>query len=70
MQGHANMMWAKHKKSEQLWGECGVGTSRVIMSLMHLWYDVTTGRPEDIIWILLERNKAITTCNIWIKDNY
>ena len=58
------------QKSEQSCGECGVGTSHVTIPFMHLWYHVTMGRPKDILWVLLERNKTITTFNIWIKDNY
>ena len=40
------------------------------MSFTHLWYHVTMERPKDILWLLLERNKTITTCNIWIKDDH
>ena len=63
-------MQARHEKSERPHGECGVGTSCVTMSFMHLWYHVTLGKPKDILWLLLEWNKTITTCNIQIKDNH
>ena len=40
------------------------------VSFAHLWYHVTTGRLKDILELLLEQNKTITTCNIWIKDDH
>ena len=66
----ANATWARHEKSERSHGECGMGTIRVIHVFHAPLISRYHRRLKDIIGLLLEQNKTITTCNIRIKDNH